>query len=478
MNGTPHVSPGTPPLKAGTAHRATPPVSPDHAHPYWTMERVARALGTGPGAPHPLAGVSTDTRSIARGDLFVALAGDRYDAHDFLSVARDAGAAALVVSDAAKAVGLGLPVYVVPDTLVALGTLATAWRRAWGRSVIAVAGSNGKTSTKDLLKAALGRTLNVHATKGNLNNLVGVPLSLLAIPSDAEIAVIELGTNAPGEIARLRAITVPDVAVLTSIGEEHLEGLGDLAGVLREESDVFDGATLAIVPTAFPEVASIAGGRARAVVRAGLSDGDVAPSEWGLDDEGRPWLVCDGVRFELPLRGAHQAANAMLAIAAARACGVPLSDAAEGMRTMPVPHMRGVWEQLGSAVLINDAYNANPPSMRAALDLLGRVGAGRQRVAILGSMRELGAQSDVQHRAIAKAALASPCELIAATGDFAPAFAALAPNDVRVVAAQELDDLWPALEPRLQRDAVILLKASRGMRLERLVPFLTAWATA
>lgn len=466
------------PRKAGIAFDATPPVSPDDAHPYWTMERVARALGTGPSSTHALAGVSTDTRSITRGDLFVALAGDRYDAHDFLSTARDAGAAALVVSDATKAVGLGLPVYVVPDTLVALGALATAWRRAWGRSVIAVAGSNGKTSTKDLLKAALGRTLVVHATKGNLNNLVGVPLSLLSIPSGAEIAVIELGTNSPGEIARLRAITVPDVAVLVSIGEEHLEGLGDLAGVLREESDVFDGVTLAIVPSAFPEVARIAEARARATVRAGLADGDVMPSEWGLDDEGRPWLVCEGVRFELPLRGAHQAANAMLAIATARACGVPLVDAAAGMAAMPVPHMRGVWESLGRAVLINDAYNANPPSMRAALDLLGRVGRGRQRVAILGSMRELGVHADAQHREIARAALDSPCELIAAVGDFAAAFGSLSAGDSRVVTAENFDDLWPALEPRLQPDAVILLKASRGMRLERLVPFLTAWATA
>ncbi|MEQ1691000.1 MAG: UDP-N-acetylmuramoyl-tripeptide--D-alanyl-D-alanine ligase, partial [Gemmatimonas sp.] len=228
---------------AGTAFSAIDPVLPLVLHPYWTQERVARALHTGPNAQWPLGGVSTDTRHITRGDLFVALSGERYDAHDFLSDARDRGAAALVVSDATKAVGLGLPVYVVPDTLVALGQLATAWRRAWGRSVVAVAGSNGKTSTKELLKAALGRTLAVHATAGTFNNRVGVPLTLLAIPSDAEIAVVELGTNAPGEIATLRAIVEPDVAVMTSIGEEHLEGLGDLAGVLREEADVFDGVT-------------------------------------------------------------------------------------------------------------------------------------------------------------------------------------------------------------------------------------------
>lgn len=463
---------------AGTAYAAVPVVPPDAAHPYWTFERVAAALGTGPSMDAPLAGVSTDTRKIGRGDLFVALKGDRFDAHDFLAQAKDAGAAAFVVSDAEKAAGLGIPTYVVSDTLVALGQLATAWRRAWGRSVIAVAGSNGKTSTKELLKAALGRTFVVHATAGNLNNLIGVPLTLLAIPSDAEIAVVELGTNAPGEVATLRAITRPDVAVLTSIGEEHLEGLGDLAGVLREEADVFHGVTLAIVPEAHPEVRPIAAERAKAVVVAGLTGEGVVPTEWGLDEQGRPWLVVDGQRFALPLRGAHQAANAMLAIAAAQACGVPLADAAEGVAAMPVPSMRGVWESLGRATLINDAYNANPASMRAALDLLGRVGNGRQRVAILGSMRELGAQSAEQHRAVARAALASPAELIAGVGDFAAAFAEVAPGDARVVTALDLDALWPLLEPRLAPDAVMLLKASRGMQLERLVPPLTAWATS
>lgn len=463
---------------AGTAFSAIPAIAPDHAHPYWTFERVADALGTGPRIPRPLAGVSTDTRAMARGDVFVALIGEHFDAHDFLAAARDAGAAAFVVSDATKAAGLGVPTYVVPDTLVALGQLATAWRRAWGRTVIAVAGSNGKTSTKELLKAAFGRTLVVHATKGNLNNLIGVPLTLLSIPSEAEVAIVEVGTNTPGEVAALRAITEPDIAVLTSIGEEHLEGLGDLAGVLREESEIFHRVTLAIVPSAHPEVLEIATARATAVLSAGLEHALIAPSAWGLDAEGRPWLDVDGVHFTLPLRGAHQAANAMLAIAAAGACGVPLTDAAAGMAEMPVPSMRGAWEQIGELVLINDAYNANPASMRAALDLLGRVGSGQQRVAILGTMRELGAQSALQHRDVARAALVSGADLVVGVGDFAAALHEVAPSDPRVVATPDFDALWPLLAPRLERNAIVLLKASRGMRLERLVPTLTSWATA
>lgn len=465
-------------MTSGTEYAAVPAVSPVLAHPYWTFERVALALGTGPAMPAPLAGISTDSRRLTRGDLFVALRGEQFDAHDFLAQAREAGAAAFVVSDPQKAAGLGVPTYVVPDTLVALGQLAHAWRRAWGRSVIAVAGSNGKTSTKELLRAALGRTLVVHATAGNLNNQVGVPLTVLGIPSDAEVAVVEVGTNTPGEVARLRAICAPDVALLTSIGEEHLEGLGDLAGVLREESDVFHGATVAVVPTAHPEVLLLARGRAHAVIAAGLSGEGLTPQAWGLHEDGRPWLEVEGTRFELPVRGAHQAANAMLAIATARACGVPLEEAAAGMAAMTVPAMRGVWEPIGEAVLINDAYNANPASMRAALALLSEVGQGRQRVAILGSMRELGAATAQQHREVAAAALASAADLVVGVGEFAAAFADVAPGDARVLTSVDLEGLWPLLAPRLDRRAVILLKASRGLRLEQLVPHLTIWATA
>lgn len=464
----------TPP--AGIAFVPIPYVRALEPHVYWTLERVAQALGTGPRAAHPLSGVSTDTRSIRAGDCFVALVGENFDAHNFLATAKEKGAAAFVVSNPMAAAGLGIPTYVVDDTLVALGKLATAWRRVWGGPVIAVAGSNGKTSTKDMLRAALGSALTVHATSGNFNNLVGVPLTLLALPSHADIAVIEVGTNVPGEVATLRAIVEPDMALLTSIGEEHLEGLGDLAGVLREETDIFTGVDLAIVPTAYPDVEPIARARASRVVTAGLTGGDVQPTAWGLSQDGTGWLIINGVTVKLALRGAHQVANATLVLAAVKACSVPLEGAAEALRTMPVPNMRGVWEQLGEAVMINDAYNANPASARAALDLLDSVGEGRQRVAVLGSMRELGVQAPTQHDDVARAALASKANVIAAVGDFAAAFARVAPSDPRVVFAPEFDDLWPRLEPRLDRNAVILLKASRGAKMERLVPFLTAWA--
>jgi UDP-N-acetylmuramoyl-tripeptide--D-alanyl-D-alanine ligase len=186
--------------------------------------------------------------------VFVALRGDRFDGHDYLQSAVSAGAAAVVVSIAPPLGVLGVPVYQVEDTLVALGALASYWRQAWGKTVVAVAGSNGKTTTKDLIRAALSEEIRVHATTGNLNNRIGVPITLLATPADAELAVIELGTNIPGEVEILREITRPNIAVVTSVAEEHLEGLGDLAGVLREETACYDGVDVGIAPAGQPEI--------------------------------------------------------------------------------------------------------------------------------------------------------------------------------------------------------------------------------
>jgi UDP-N-acetylmuramoyl-tripeptide--D-alanyl-D-alanine ligase len=450
--------------------------------PFWTLDRVADALADevvspAPRGPVPLHAVSTDTRKIAAGDLFVALAGENFDAHEFLAEAVAKGAAALVVADARRAASLGVPVYETRDTLVALGALARHRRRAWARPVVGIAGSNGKTSTKELAKAALGAVLRVHATEGNLNNRVGVPLTLLALPDEADIAVVELGTNVPGEVATVRAIAEPEIAVVTCIAEEHLEGLGDLAGVLREESDVFDGAAAAVTPAAQPEVAVAARGRARRVIAAGLDAGDLRADRWEIGADGLGCIEVGGVTVRPPVRGVHNLRNTMLALAVARECGVSLADAARGIAAMPQPKMRSAWEPLGRALLINDAYNANPGSTRAALEMLVAAGQGRPRVAVLGTMREMGEHATRVHDEIAREALASSIEVLAGVGEFATALRAAGGADPRVVAAPDVDELWAQLEPRLASDAVILLKASRGVKLERLVPYLTAWAT-
>jgi UDP-N-acetylmuramoyl-tripeptide--D-alanyl-D-alanine ligase len=450
---------------------------------FWTIARVAHALRDEgldaiPRDDRPVARITTDTRQIARGDCFVALIGEKFDAHDFLREAVERGAMALVVSRPELTTSLGVPVFAVRDTLVALGALARYRRRAWSGTVIGIGGSNGKTTTKELIRAALGACLSVHATTGNLNNLIGVPLTLLAMPDDADVAVIEMGINIPGEMARLRGIVEPEIAVMTSVSEEHLEGLGSLEGVMREESELFQGAQLAIVPAAQPEIAAAAKGRAARVVSAGLDAGDVRASRWSAGADGVGEIELDGVAVRPPARGAHNLRNAMLALAVARELGLSMADAARGIARATFPSMRMEMAPIGKAgaTLINDAYNASPASMRAAIDVLAGSGAGRQRVAVLGSMRELGVHAPRLHEEIARAALASPVEIVAGMGEIGEALQRVGGGDPRVVVATDVEELWTALAPRLARDAVILLKASRGVKLERLVPPLTEWA--
>jgi UDP-N-acetylmuramoyl-tripeptide--D-alanyl-D-alanine ligase len=453
--------------------------------PFWTLDRIAEALAEHavtplPRGARPIGRVSSDTRAIQRGDVFVALTGERFDAHTFLRDAVRAGAAAVVVSRLEETKGLGVPVFHVRDTRAALGALGRYRRRAWNGPVVGVVGTNGKTSTKELIRAALDSRLEVHATHLNLNNLIGVPQTLLAIPDHADVAVIEMGTNQPGEIAALRAIAEPTVIVVTSIAEEHLEGLGDLSGVMREEMAATDGVDIAIVPASQPDVVEEARKRAKHVVAAGL---DQAPVErWSVDDEGRGMLVVSGVEVPVPLRGVHNLRNATLALAVADRLGVGIDDAARGIARMSGPPMRSHIERVGRVLLINDAYNSNPGSARAALEMLkaagGKDSAGRQRVAVLGSMLELGPSGPALHDEIARLAVAAGVDVIAGVGEFAVALQRIgAPSD-RVVSAPDAEAIWPPLSSRLEPNAVILLKGSRGVRLERLVPLITSWATS
>lgn len=454
---------------------------------FWTLDRVNKALFSGPGTPPvsgqprgtaPLGSICTDTRTIKGGDVFVAIRGERMDAHDFLVEAVEKGAAALVVHDAAATRGLGVPVFVVNDTTVALGALGRFRRSVWGQTVIAIAGSNGKTSTKELVRAALGTRLSVHATSGNLNNQIGVPLTLLAIPDDADVAVVEIGTNHPGEVAMLRAIALPDVAIVTSVGEEHLEGLGNLEGVLREESAVFDGCEFAVTPSGQPEIGEEARKRGIAVVEAGVTRGNVVPDAWGLSTEARGWFSLGEVRFELPIVGAHNVRNALLAVAVARACGIEDADAARGIAAMPPLSMRSAMSPSGTLLILNDAYNANPASVREVIATADAVETLRPRVLVLGSMLELGPTSGALHDELAQRALASKAAIVAGVGEFARALDDIGRGDARVVTAPDAEQLWPILSKRMARDSFVVLKGSRGMRLERLIPLLQEFGGA
>ena len=440
----------------------------------WNAREVTGALGL-PAASweSAYAGISTDTRSLKEHELLVALKGERYDAHDFLSDARLAGVGAVVVRrDTPRWPGFDW--FEVDDTLVALGRLARHRREAFRGPVVAITGTTGKTSTKELAAAALGARFRVHKSERNLNNLVGVPLTVLAAPLEAEIAVIECGASVPGEIARLREIARPDVAVVTTVAEGHLEGFGSLDRLFDEKVALLAGAATAIVGTAPPRLADAARRTAKRVVTAGLEP----RGEWTADDvtllpDGRPRFTVHGVTVELPLRGRHMVANALVALAIADCVGVPLADAARAMGQARLPAGRSEVLELGGMTVVNDCYNANPASFAAALDLLAAVRAGRRAVVVAGTMRELGAASRQLHDAVAERIVAARPDVVAAVGDFGAPFEALKGKPkFRLVTGATPEAVAPRLAALLKPGDVVLLKASRGVQLERLIPLL------
>ncbi len=447
----------------------------------WTSEQVAQALGVAAPAQLNLTGVTTDTRLLTPGTLFVALKGERFDAHDFLPQAKAAGAAAAVVRRGTPAVA-GLPLFEVPDTLTALGLLARARRRLLpgGAPVVAVTGSSGKTSAKEMIRSALSARwgAHVHATAANLNNLVGVPLTILAAPEDTEALVVEAGASVPGEIAALRDIIEPTIAVVTNVGFAHLEGFGTVERLLEEKASLLDGAPVAVVGNS-PALVMQAQRRARKVVVVARDEfGEVHPDKVDVDDAGRPVLHWAGASVTLPVLGLHQVDNAMIALAVAREAGVDPKAAVAGLAGVQIPSGRGGLVSRGSLTVIDDSYNANPDSVLAALETALTYAARRRRplVVVLGSMLELGAESARLHAFVADelmSFLPAP-ELVAAVGDFVPAFERHARAlGERLITAPDAETLGPRLKAVLKGSEIVLLKASRGVALERVLRHLT-----
>jgi UDP-N-acetylmuramoyl-tripeptide--D-alanyl-D-alanine ligase len=443
----------------------------------WTDEEIRAALDLPGEAAVEFSGVSTDSRTLQPGALFVALAGERFDGHDHLDQAAARGARGAVVSRPVEAPA-ELVVYRVDDTLVALGDLARHRRDALGARVIGITGSSGKTSTKDFLRGALEATLRVHATRGNQNNRIGLPLTLLEAPDDTEVVVAEMGTSEPGEIEELVRIGRPDVGVVVTVSESHLDRLVDLAGVMSEKLDMVRGLSAEAVPLVGDNPRSLAEGarEIRVDVRvAGLStaaDPDLRPSRLTVDAQGRYGFQWRGVPVALAVTGRHMAYNAVIALAVADSLGVPPEAAARGVSAVQPTGMRSEMRTVGAVSLLVDCYNANPQSTRAALDALAaRTGAG-PRVALLGTMLELGGRSRALHDEVLQYALSLGLDRVVATGAFAVALPEL--YHPRLVRAEEPRDGCEAVLPVLRQGGLLLLKASRGVALERLIPALEA----
>jgi UDP-N-acetylmuramoyl-tripeptide--D-alanyl-D-alanine ligase len=453
----------------------------------WTDLEVRRALGLPLGTANDqptYSGISTDSRTVQPGGLYVALLGERFDGHDFVEAAFAAGAGGAVVSASAAEAGVGHrkgpapgPLYAVPDTLVALGHLATHRRTALPARVVGITGSSGKTGTKDLAAAALSSTLRVYASRGNLNNRVGVPLTLLSAPEDAQVVVAEMGTNEPGEIATLAGIALPEIGVVTTVGEGHLEGLGTVEGVLREKLSLLEGlkgerhGVVGDTPPELPEAARHILPKVRVAGWSERAEPALRPVDPVRGEGGGYSFTWKGERVTLTLPGKHAVTNALLALAVAERLGVEPAAAARGIATARPGWMRGEVRRVGGLTLLLDCYNANPQSVLASLAVLEEWGAKR-RVALLGSMLELGAQSETLHREVLADALGRRIDLLVASGKFALA-AAGSPartGTPTLLAAEQPADAYALLRENLAGDEVVLLKGSRGVALERLIP--------
>lgn len=421
-------------------------------------------------------GISTDTRAISPDALFVALEGEKFDGHDHLSAAAAAGAAGAVVRQGTPPLP-GLMLFEVPDTLAALGFLARARRRRLQGPVIAVTGTNGKTSTKEMLAAVLRTRYVTYATRANLNNLVGVPTTILEAPADTEALIVEAGANLPGEIARYREIIEPSITVVTNAVAGHLEGFGSLAGVVEEKLSLTRDVPLAIVGVEPAALAAGARTRAQRVRTAALHGADLVPETVSLDAAARPVITVAGSTFVLAARGLHQADNAMRVWAVVEALGLDRDEAARALEQFSIPAGRGELIQEGPLTILNDCYNANPQSFRAAIATAAALRDNRRLVFIAGTMRELGDDSVLLHAEVAKALVQLQPDLLAAVGDFVTALAPFADElGNRLITASDPVALGARLVPRLLGDELVVLKASRGVALERILPALAAHA--
>jgi UDP-N-acetylmuramoyl-tripeptide--D-alanyl-D-alanine ligase len=455
----------------------------------FSQEQVMRATGAtrrgGGGVDFPA--VCTDTRALLPGCLFVALQGERFDAHDFLAQAAQAGARGAVVKR-----GRALPVlpadftlFEVEDTLQALGALGRAHRERFQIPVGAVGGSNGKTTTKEMVGAILATRGPALKTEGNLNNEIGVPLTLLRLTPEHVAAVVELGMNQPGEMTRLTRVARPHAALLTVVQPEHLEGLGSLEGVAEAEGEMFrelPPESVAVVNLDDALVAAQAArSRARRLTFGRHPDAEVrlarveARGRQGLEltvaHAGRDWPV------RLGFVGEHNALNATGAFALAVALGYTPEECVKGLESArPYARRLNVLEAPHGVTVVDDCYNANPASMAAALDTLrSLVGPEGRAVAVLGDMLELG-PGELEEHARLGGLVGGQAQLVAFFGPRSRRGLDAAGLGDRAAHFTEVEPLLAWLQPRLRAGDVVLVKASRGMRLERVVAALTGGA--
>lgn len=428
----------------------------------------------------PVTGISTDSRTVAPGEVFIPLVGESFDGHTFLENAADRGAAAVLSGHRELLLQKAIPILNVPDTLTAYHDIAAGYRQTLQAKVVGVTGSVGKTTTKEMTAAILSRQYRTTYTEGNFNNLVGLPKTVLTAPRDCEALVVEMGMNHFGEISRMTAVARPDVAIINNIGVMHIEFLGSRAGILKAKMEILEGMSddgIAVFNGDEPLLWNCRDIVRQKLVYFGLENEkcDVRATDVKSHNGGTSFLcVAHGQQFpvELPLEGVHNVSNALAAIAAAMALGATPEDVRQGLRHFENVGMRQRIYSRDGFQIIEDCYNAGPQSMEAALRLLGERECEGKRIAVLGSMLELGHRSSAEHYRIGRF-VAKYTDLLLAYGDSAREYVTGAltggmPQRYTLFfdTAEATAD---ALRMRARKGDTILFKGSRGMRMEEVL---------
>lgn len=448
-----------------------------------TLKELLTAVGGWISSTHStrdILGVSIDSRSLSAGDAFFAIKGRQFDGHDFVKEALRKGASYAVISDVlrlAKEPDRGRLV-TVDDTVAALGRCAAHYRGQIAATVIAVTGSNGKTTTKAMIEHILCAYKRGRAASKSYNNMIGVPLTLLSAESDDEYLVVEVGTNRPGEIAHLSAMVRPDIAVICSIGAAHLEGLDNLEGVVKEKLSLLEHLKprgLAVINVDSPLLRRhLPQAPAFKLVTTGISEAaDLRACGLRTDGESIAFSISNGLAVNMPIPGRHNAGNALAAYAVARQFGITSEQTIARLGSFELPEMRLQMQQCGSIKIINDCYNANMPSMRAAINVLMSVNPAGRRVAIVGDMRELGSHAQSMHEQLGRLIAESNIDVLVSIGQHAQVVCDSARSAGRgrleLYVSHSVDHLSKQINGLLKPNDTVLLKASRGLGLERLV---------
>jgi len=430
-------------------------------------------------------GTTTDSRAVAPGMLFVALLGAQRDGHRFAVDACRRGAGAVLVSRDVPDAPADAAVIRVEDTLAALQRFGRAMRDRRPVRVVGITGSVGKTSTKELAAAVSGRAFRTARSPQNWNTEIGIPLVLANLPRDAEVAIVELAMRGPGQIRELVEICRPDIGVVTNVGESHLDFFESRDALARAKGELIEGLgreATAILNADDPLVLAMRGRGPARVVTFGLGGGDVTADEIrAVPGGGRVFrLRTPAGTGEVALRllGPHAVQNALAAAAVGWMLGVPVGEIAEGLGSVAPLPMRLAVRRVGGLTLLDDAYNSSPQSVQAALDAMDEL-PGAPRVAVLGDMRELGALSGDAHRRVGRLVARRRLDLVVAFGPLAQELARSAreAGGVRVVHAAEPEDVLAVLRAELRPGAVVLVKGSRAMAMERIVAGLEAEGT-